>query len=214
MPRQARVVHANYPHHIVQRGHNKQQVFIHTMDYRFYLKNLREGKVELGCKVYAYCLMNNHVHLVIDPGASPSSLAALMKHVAGSQTRYFNARFNRSGSLWEGRFHSTPINNDRYLLACCRYVELNPLRAGIVRDPVEYRWSSYRRKIGFKSDDWLDFDPLYLDLGLTPEERGANYRTWVRQTASEEEQQFLRHVSPRRPGRPKEQVAKNGDSPL
>ncbi len=173
------------------------------MDYRLYLKNLRKWKAELGCKVYAFCLMINHVHLVIDPGASPSSLAALMKRVAGSQTRYFNNKFNRSGSLWEGRFRSTPIDNDRYLIACCRYVELNPVRAGIIKDPIEYQWSSYRSKIGLNTADWLDLDPFYLDMGATPEERGSNYRTWLRQTYSDEEQQFLRHSSPRRPGRPK-----------
>jgi putative transposase len=212
MPRQARIVCADYPHHIVQRGHNKQQVFTCDMDYRFYLKNLREFKSELGCKVYAYCLMTNHVHLVIDPGSCPSSLATLMKRLAGSQTLYFNARFKRSGSLWEGRFRSAPIENDRYLIACCRYVELNPVRAGIIKDPAEYQWSSYRSKIGVNTNDWLDLDPFYLDLGATPEERRANYRTWLKQSFSEDEQQFLRQLSPRRPGRPK--TKKKGTVPF
>ncbi len=217
MPRQARIVRANYPHHIVQRGHNKQHVFTCDIDYRFYLKNLRKWKGELGCKVLAYCLMSNHVHLVIDPGACTSTLAALMKRVAGSQTLFFNTRFNRSGSLWEGRYRSTPIDNDRYLIACCRYVELNPVRAGIIKDPIEYRWSSYRSKIGLDTIDWLDLDPFYLDLGKTPEEREAGYRIWLRQTFVEEEQEFLRRSMPRRPGRPKKEkkgTGKKGTVPI
>lgn len=148
MPRAARVVLADYPHHIVQRGHNRAPVFLSSEDHLYYLENLKEWKKNLGCKVYAYCLMTNHVHLIVDPCENIENLALLMKRVSGRQTRYVNRLGNRRGTLWEGRYKSSPISTDEYLLACCRYVELNPLRAQMVGSPEEYRWSSYRHKAG------------------------------------------------------------------
>ena len=148
MPRGSRVVLPNYPHHIIQRGHNRQAVFSTDKDYLNYLKHLKEWKEDLGCEVYAYCLMTNHVHLIVDPGRRVENLALLMKKVAGRQTRYVNKIAGRTGTLWEGRYKSSPIQTDEYLLACCRYIELNPVRAGIVKNPEEYPWSSYRQKVG------------------------------------------------------------------
>ena len=125
MPRTARVVIANQPHHIVQRGHNRQVVFAHADDYGLYLETLKEWKAQLKCKVYAYCLMTNHVHLVIDPGAKAENLALLMKRVAGRYTRYINKKEFRTGTVWEGRYKSSLIDKGEYLLACCRYVGKN-----------------------------------------------------------------------------------------
>ena len=99
-------------------------------------------KQDLGCKVYAFCLMTNHVHLLVDPGESQENLALLMKRVAGKYTRFVNREESRSGTVWDGRYKSSPIETDRYLLACSRYIELNPVRAGIVAAPQQYRWSS------------------------------------------------------------------------
>ena len=144
MPRRPRIVLPERPHHIVQRGHNRQAVFASDEDYGYYLANLEERKADLGCRVYAYCLMTNHIHLVVDPGKRVENLALLMKSLAGRQTRYINKLEGRRGTLWEGRYKSSPIKSDEYLLACCRYVELNPVRAGLVDDPGNYRWSSYR----------------------------------------------------------------------
>lgn len=194
MSRKSRIVLANYPHHIVHRGHNRQKIFHGDMDYLYYLKNLREWKRKLDCKVYAYCLMGNHVHLVIDPGDVVESLGLLMKRVAARQTRYINARHKRTGSLWEGRFRSSPIVDNDYLLTCCRYIELNPQRAGIVGAPESYRWSSYRRKIGLDAMDWLDPDPLYLELGSTQQDREGNYRNWIRQSIADEEIAHIREA--------------------
>ena len=132
MPRKARVVVPNTPHHIVQRGHNKQVVFVERRDYYYYLQNLREWKEKLGCKLYAYCLMTNHIHLIVDPGDEPDNLALLMKRVTARQTRLVNYLEKRTGSLWEGRYKSSPIDTNEYLLTCCRYVEMNPVRAGMV----------------------------------------------------------------------------------
>ena len=192
MPRSARIVITGYPHHVIQRGHNRQAVFVADEDYLYYLDNLREWKVELGCKVYAYCLMTNHVHLIVDPGEDEGNLAKLMKRVAGRQTRYVNKLEKRTGSLWEGRYKSSTISTNEYLLACCRYVELNPVRAGIVADPIDYRWSSYGSKAGNKKEDWLDFDPCYLGLAGNQKKRSERYVEWVKGTVPEGEWELIR----------------------
>ena len=179
MPRNARIIVNNYPHHIIQRGHNRQVVFASDDDFLFYLENLKQWKDAFGCKVYAYCLMTNHVHLIIDPGIDAHNLAMLMKRIAGRQTRHVNKLENRSGTLWEGRYKSSPISTDEYLLACCRYVELNPVRAGIVAAPEAYRWSSYGAKVGMTKQDWLDFDPCYLGLAATAKKRQERYREYI-----------------------------------
>ena len=101
MPRTSRVVLPNYPHHIIQRGHNKQVVFAATEDYEYYFHNLKEWKKKLGCRIYAYCLMTNHIHLIIDPGDNADNLALFMKRIAGRQTRYINRIEGRRGTLWE-----------------------------------------------------------------------------------------------------------------
>lgn len=197
MPRQSRIVLPNCPHHIIQRGHNRQLVFLGAEDYSYYLNNLHEWKIELGCKVYAYCLMSNHVHLIIDPGDKVENLGLLMKRIAGRQTRYVNKIEKRTGSLWEGRYKSSPINANEYLLACCRYVELNPLRAGMVEDPTHYPWSSCSAKTGTKKVPWLDLDPFYLGLGKTSAERRKKYRQWLYDTIPEGEWKLIREAAKR-----------------
>ena len=192
MPRSARIVIVGYPHHIIQRGHNRQVVFASEEDYLHYLDNLREWKEKLGCKVYAYCLMTNHVHLIVDPGEDERNLALLMKRVAGRQTRYVNKIEKCTGSLWEGRYKSSPISTSEYLLACCRYVELNPVRAGIVGDPGGYRWSSYGIKIGKQKGEWLDFDPCYMGLAGTGKKRAEKYQEWLEGTIPDGEWDLIR----------------------
>lgn len=118
MPRQARIVLANTPHHIAQRGHNRQTIFVERQDNLYYLETLKEWKHELNVKVYGYCLMTNHVHLIVEPNDEPENIGKLMKRLAGRQTRYVNHQEGRSGSLWEGRYKSSPIEIDAYLLAC------------------------------------------------------------------------------------------------
>ncbi|MBU1184655.1 MAG: transposase, partial [Proteobacteria bacterium] len=141
---------------------------------------------------YAYCLMRNHVHLIIDPGEDERNLGCLMKRVAGRHTRHVNRLERRTGSLWEGRFKSSPISTDEYLLACCRYVELNPVRAGIVADPVDYRWSSYGVKIGNRKEELLDYDPCYLGLADSEKKRAESYAAWVKETIAAEEWELIR----------------------
>jgi putative transposase len=197
MPRQSRIILSNCPHHIIQRGHNRQVVFAGDEDYSFYLDNLQEWKSKLGCKVYAYCLMTNHVHLVVDPGNKAENLSLLMKRIAGRQTRYVNKIEKRSGSLWEGRFKSSPINADEYLLACCRYVELNPVRAGMVEEPWQYPWSSCPAKTGEKELSWLDTDLFYMGLGNTSGERTERYKMWLDESIPENEWKLIREATQR-----------------
>lgn len=178
----------------MQRGHNRQVIFSEQNDYHNYIENLKEWKEKLGCRVYAYCLMTNHVHLVIDPGECTENLGLLMKRVSGRHTRLVNKLEGRSGSLWEGRYKSSPIDTDKYLLSCCRYVELNPVRAGMVKLPEHYQWSSYRAKTGQDENDWLDLDPCYLGLGSTREQRVKRYEGWVQASIPEGEIRLLREA--------------------
>lgn len=194
MPRTGRVVLQNTPHHIVQRGHNRSSVFAEPRDFRYYLANLLECKSNLGCQVYAYCLMTNHVHLIVDPGEDPDNLGLLMKRLAARQTRFVNSLEGRSGSLWSGRYKSSIIESERYLLACCRYVELNPVRARMAGAPEHYPWSSYRHKVGLANDRTVDLDPSYLALGTNPGERVARYRSWVGQAIPAGEWQLIREA--------------------
>jgi putative transposase len=197
MPRRRRIAVANYPHHIVQRGHSRRRVFFGSHDHESYLTMLQKSRRELGLKIYGYCLMSNHVHLIVDPGSDASSLSHLMKRLAGRHTQRMNRLRRRSGTLWEGRFKCSPIESDRYLLACARYVDLNPVRAGIVSAPEEYQWSSYRARIGLTACDWLDPDPCFLALAATAERRRQKYRRFVEDGVLETELKFIRDCAQR-----------------
>lgn len=197
MPRQARFILPSYPHHIIQRGHNRQDVFAGSDDFLYYLETLETWKAKLGCKVYAYCLMTNHVHMVIDPGDTPEHLGLLMKRLAGRQTRHINTMQKRSGSLWEGRYKSSPMQIDTYLQACCRYVEMNPVRAEIVDDPADYRWSSCQAKVGRNKQPWLDLDTFYLSLGKSAAQRAKKYTAWLQEPIPETELQLIRAATQR-----------------
>src|SRR5690606_24233465 len=140
MPRMRRNAVAHFPHHIVHRGHNRQRVFRNDDDRATYLSNLIELREELALPVYGYCLMTNHVHLIVNPGARAEHLGVLRKRLASRHTQRSTRRTGRTGTQWDGRFKSSPIATDRYLLACLRYVDLNPVRAGIVARPEDYVW--------------------------------------------------------------------------
>lgn len=191
MPRMGRIVLPQYPHHIVQRGHNRQTVFAGDDDFQRYLNDLRELKVVFGIKVYAFCLMTNHVHLLLAPGDSVAGLGQLMKALAARMTRYRNKLEGRSGTLWESRYKSSVVETDTYLLACCRYIELNPLRARMVARVEDYPWSSYRLRMG-TDDDWLDSNPCIEALGKSASERSSRYREFVAQAIPEHELRLVR----------------------
>jgi putative transposase len=192
MPRRRRLVVPNLPHHVVQRGHNRRPVFDTDHDRMVYLATLEEFRAALGIKVHAWCLMTNHVHLVVDPGDDDANLGLLMKRLAGRHTRRLNRLQGATGTAWEGRFRSSPIDSERYLLACTRYVELNPVRAGLVANPADYRWSSYRAKAGLEPLGWLDLDPCFLALAPTLPRQQAIYRDWIEAAVLDAETQLIR----------------------
>ncbi len=146
MPRVARVIENNVCFHIIARGNQNQTVFKKDSDYQFFLKILRKYKWHYGYKLYGYCLMPNHIHLLleIDPA---ENISELMKSVNQSYAIYFNSKYNTSGHLWQGRFKSMLITKDDYLLNCIQYIEFNPLRAKIVRNAEKYQWSSYKSRV-------------------------------------------------------------------
>lgn len=192
MPRRRRIATACYPHHIVQRGHNRKAVFITNDDRLAYLATLNEFRQELSLQVYGYCLMTNHVHLIVNPGNDAARLSLLMKRLAGRHTRRINRLERRTGTSWEGRFKCSPIESDNYLLACARYVDLNPVRARLVERPEDYRWSSYRAKVGLSDCPWLDLDPCFLALASTSKQRQRRYRDFVERGVPQEQLEFLR----------------------
>ncbi len=193
MPRMARVVLPHVPHHVVQRGHNRQVVFVGAEDFERYLEDLRELSSAVDIRVYAYCLMTNHVHLLLSPGEEVAAMGRLMKALAARATRYRNRVEGRSGTLWEGRYKSSPVQTERYLLACTRYIELNPVRARVVPAAGDYAWSSYRQRIG-EEDRWIDLDPAYLDLAGNECDRRARYARFVEQAIPEHELSLMREA--------------------
>jgi len=193
MPRTGRILVPGYPHHIVQRGHNKQVIFAESQDFSLYLSNLEELKNDFHVQVYAYCLMTNHVHLLLNPGDKPENLSKLMKALSARTTRYRNRLENRSGTLWESRYKSSPVQSDNYLLACCRYIELNPVRAHMVTNPGDYLWSSYKHRVQNNFDPYLlDTNPAFLSLGNTDTLRIKAYVEFVQQTISIQEIELIR----------------------
>jgi putative transposase len=143
MPRRARLVMPGVAWHVIQRGNNRSACFYAEEDYRFYLNTLKEQADKFGCAVHAYVLMTNHVHLLLTPSRI-DSVALTMKNLGQRYVQYINRTYRRSGTLWEGRYKSCLVQDETYVLACYRYIELNPLRAGMVKHVGDYRWSSYR----------------------------------------------------------------------
>ena len=166
MPRTARFIVPDLTVHIVQRGHDKQRCFFDETDYRAYLDYLREFALKASCSVHAYCLMTNHVHLLVTPH-STNSCAKLMKNVGQHHVQRINSRRGRKGTLWEGRFYSCPVMTEAYALACYRYIELNPVRAGMVTHPSEYRWSSYGANAIGQRNEFLVPHAAYCALART-----------------------------------------------
>lgn len=192
MPRYPRLFLPDVPLHIVQRGHDRQPVFVQSDDFNYYLSNLAEAKLKMSVHLYAYCLMTNHVHLIVAPGDDVSSVSVFMRTIAARQTRYVNRLENRTGTLWEGRFKASLIDSEAYLLACCRYVDLNPVRAAIVSSPQDYRWSGYRSRAALEDCHLLDEHAVFNLLGQNHGERGCAYRRFVANGIGEDELALIR----------------------
>ncbi|HQQ75120.1 MAG TPA: transposase [Pseudomonadales bacterium] len=179
MPRRARLLLPNVPLHIIQRGNNRQACFYADEDYNFYLTWLREYADKTGCRIHAYALMTNHVHLLISADQTETP-GALMKALGQRYVQYVNRTYRRSGTLWEGRFRSCLIQEESYLLSCYRYIELNPVRANMVEHPEQYRWSSYRANARGEHNVLINPHWLYESLGADANHRQAAYRELFR----------------------------------
>ena len=175
MPRRARIAVPGIPWHIIQRGNNRSACFYAEEDYVYYLNALSEQARKYHCAIHAYVLMTNHVHLLITP-EHKNSAALLMKHLGQRYAQYINRTYRRSGTLWEGRFKSCLAQDEAYVLTCYRYIELNPVRANIVRHPRDYRWSSYPGNADGIPNRVLTPQAEYLRLGSMEMNRQAAYR--------------------------------------
>jgi putative transposase len=164
--------------HIVQRGHDRRDCFRHDTDFLVYLANIKELSGKVGCALHAYCLMTNHVHLLVTP-AKMDSCARLMRNLGQRYVQYFNRRYERSGTLWEGRFWSCLVDSASYVVGCYRYIERNPVRAGMVATPHAYRWSSYLGNGGLSPNQLLTPHAEYLALSDDETARQAAYRTML-----------------------------------
>lgn len=177
-------------HHIVQRGNDRQAIFHDSADYGFMLALLAENCRRFGVALHGYVFMTNHFHLLATPAAA-DGIPLLMQALGRRYVRHFNQRHGRSGTLWEGRYRSTVLDADSYLLACMAYMDLNPVRGGLAGAPVDYAWSSHAHYAGARTDPLLSPHPLYWDLGNTPFAREVAYSQFVAAGVSTELQLAL-----------------------
>lgn len=175
MARLPRFFVSGQPLHIIQRGNNHARIFRHRTDYRLFLEYLRKASRLHGVLVHAYVLMTNHVHLLATP-VNEDSVPKALQSVGRRYVQRFNWTYGRSGTLWEGRYRACPIDSDKYLFTCMRYIELNPVRAGLVRQPHDYAWSSYRANALGAPNSLVTSHALYESLAPTSPERQAAYR--------------------------------------
>lgn len=190
MARLPRLTLAGYPHHIIQRGNNRQMIFADAQDFEAMLALLADNAQKFAVAVHAYVLMDNHFHLLATP-ATAEALPLMMQAVGRSYVRYFNQRHGRTGTLWEGRYRSTLIETERYLLACMVYIDLNPVRAAMVAQPAAWPWSSHAHYLGQRSDKLVTPHALYWALGNTPFAREAAYAALVQAGIGSAEQAAL-----------------------
>jgi len=185
MPRRPRLNLTELPLHVIQRGNNRQACFFTEEDYLFYLYWLKKGAEKYGCDIHAYVLMTNHVHLLLTPHRADSA-SRLMQSLGRRYVQYVNRFYKRSGTLWEGRFKASLVNAEEYMLRCYRYIELNPVRAGMVADPAEYAWSSYRHHALSERSELICDHELFLKLSKDQTERQQVYRALFRSELDDE----------------------------
>lgn len=191
MPRLARIIIPNFPYHILNRGNNKEIIFLENEDFEFFLRQIKKYKEKFGIKIYHYCIMPNHHHFLL----KSSSVEDMVKFMHGLMlvyAQYIQYKYNKVGHIWQGRYKSSLIETEEYLIQCAYYIEDNPRRAGLVRDLKEWLWSSYQFYAFGKPDPILDIDAQYLKLGLSPEERQEKYRQDIMETWDEKRLQNIR----------------------
>ncbi len=175
MARQPRYNLPGQPQHVIIRGNNREPIFIADDDYHQYLELLEKAIKKYPCELHAYVLMTNHVHLLITPQAE-GSLSKAIQSIGRGYVQYFNFKYQRTGTLWEGRYKATLIDCDTYALVCYRYIECNPVRAEMVDHPGEYPWSSFRCNALGEPCSFITAHTLYSELGSNTEQRSDNYR--------------------------------------
>ncbi len=190
MARKPRIVIAGLPYHVYQRAINGQDCYFDSQDRHYFMQLLDEAIRDHGCSIHAYVLMTNHFHLLITLD-QPSSLPDAMHNVKSRYSRHLNRKCERTGPLWEGRYKAVPIETENYLFACQRYIELNPVRAGMVSHPGEYPWSSYRCNAGLTFDRLIRPHELFSSLGDTPEARHSAYGALFEDVVDEEAERIF-----------------------
>lgn len=230
MPRLPRLILPGQAHHLILRGNNRQAIFFSDLDRQHLLATLLEVALQHEVALHAYVLMDNHLHLLASP-STEGNLSRMMQALGRRYVAWFNTRHQRSGTLWEGRFRAGLVQGEVHLLACMRYIELNPVRAGLCAEATQWAWSSAMHHLGIRHDPLIKEHALYWSLGNTPFERQGAYREFLAQGTSPTEQrrltdaalrgrplasvEFLRPlavehaqtVTPRPRGRPKKAVA-------
>ena len=189
MPRPPRFIVPNIPVHIVQRGNNRRSCFRQRRDYRSYLAALRETSASYNVSIHAYVLMTNHIHILARP-ISEDAISRMMQQLGRKYVTYFNKEHGRTGTLWEGRFRSSAIYSERYLFACYRYIELNPVRAGLVQSVQDYAWSSYRSNAMGEPNGNVRPSPEWLALGKTADDRSKRYRRMFADAVEDDDDQI------------------------
>ena len=183
MPRQPRYFIPGMPQHIIARGVDRQAVFFQEADYELYLNSLCRATRDHACAVHAYVLMTNHVHLLVTP-TTEKGIPLVMQAMGRLYVQALNRNYTRTGTLWQGRYKASLVQDKQYLLTCHRYIELNPVRANMVKGPGEYRWSSYAHNALGKPDALITPHAIYRQLHPDPAQRRSEYRALFADTLS------------------------------
>ena len=194
MARLPRFVIPGQPQHVIQRGNNRSVIFVGDEDYQYYLARLKEACKKHQCDIHAYVLMTNHVHLLITPHTE-NGISKVMQTLGRYYVQYFNDQYRRTGTLWEGRYKATLLDSEQYLLVCSRYIELNPVRANMVKQPEEYPWSSYHANALGKEDSLLVRHEVYQAFGKDIEERCSHYRALFKHHINEKQLDEIRQAT-------------------
>ena len=192
MPRQRRYRIRGIPQHVISRGNDRKPCFFASSDFRSYLSLLCEAAGKHRCEIHAYVLMTNHLHLLVTPRV-PDGIPRLMQTVNQRYVQHINKLSGRTGTLWEGRYKATVVGDDNHVLNCYQYIELNPVRAGMVAEPGAYRWSSYAGHVGRRSDLIVTEHEAFLRLGRSMLARQAAYCDLCRETMPADAVELIRH---------------------
>lgn len=193
MSRPLRINMPDLIYHVVNRGNNRQVVFTQDIDYEHYLGILKRYKEKFQFKVFAYCLMTNHIHLLLKTSKT-ETISNIMKAITIAHTRYYHHKYTASGHVWQGRFKSPIVSDDEYLLTLMRYIEQNPVRAGITASPEEYIFSSCRANLSIKKDSIVDKEdnPVLLGMSSSIEERIKQYKAFTLELLDEDKVELIR----------------------